>query len=284
LKIRPLGPADVAGICILVDADRLPGQPACTPERVRAVLTGRSTLDAWSWRQLASMRVLGAESASGELVGAGAVGRRPSGWRHLLWLHAREDRHVLDALVVNLLRGVRLADPVSAFSIGTELTVGLEGLPREHRSATHEAVLARGFTGTERWLYLRGLEPSPAPAVPFRRRGMGDIRVELAPGGRVVGGAELSLPAPGLGIIWWLEIDREHRRQGHGRQLLRAARQVLAEAGVTETILFVDQDSPGTPDRGPALALYLSEGFTIVDRLWSYRRGGPVPDEDEPDG
>ncbi len=248
-----------------------------------AVLTGRCTLDAWSWRQLATMRVLGVESASGELVGAGAIGRRPSGWRHVLWLHAREDRAVLDALLVNLLRGVRLADPVSAFSLSTELTVGLEGLPRAIRPATHEAVLARGFTGTERWLYLRGAEPSPVPAVPFRRRGLGDIRVELAPGGTVVGAAELGLPAPGLGVIWWLEIDPEQRHRGHGRQLLRAARHVLAEAGATETILFVDRDGPGTPDRGPALALYLAEGFTIVDSLWSYRRGGPPPDEDEPD-
>jgi ribosomal protein S18 acetylase RimI-like enzyme len=281
LKLRPLGPADAAAICALVDADRLPGQPACTPERVMAVLTGRSTLDAWSWRQLATMRVLGAESGSGELVGAGAVGRRPSGLRHLLWLHAHEDRQVVDALLVNLLRGVRLADPVSAFSLGTELTVGLEGLPVEARAATHEAMLARGFTGTERWLYLRGIEPSPAPAQPFRRRGVSDIRVELAPGGTAVGNAELGLPVPGLGVIWWLEIDPDQRRQGHGRQLLRAARQVLADAGATETILFVDRDSPGAPDRRPALALYLSEGFVIVDRLWSYRRGEAPPDEDE---
>ncbi len=201
MKLRPLGPSDVAGICSLADADRLPGQPACTPERVAAVLAGRSTHDAWSWRQLATMRMLGVESARGELVGAGAVGRRPSGWRHLLWLHAREDHQVLDGLLVNLLRGVRRADPVAAFSLSTELTVGLEGLPKESRPATHEAILARGFTGTERWLYLRGTEPSPAPTIPFRRRGRGDIRVELAPGGAAVGGAELSLPAPGLGVI-----------------------------------------------------------------------------------
>jgi len=283
LKLRPLGPGDVAGICALADADRLPGQPACTPERVAALLSGRSTHDAWSWRQLATMRVLGAESDSGELVGAGAVGRRPSGWRHLLWLHAREDRQVLDGLLVNLLRGVRLTDPVSAFSLSTELTVGVEGLPRDIRPATHEAVLARGFAGTERWLYLRATAPGPAPAVPFRRRGRGDVRVELTPGDAVVGSAELGLPAPGLGVIWWLEIDPDQRGHGHGRQLLRASRQVLAEAGATETILFVDRDSPGTPDRGPALALYLSEGFTVVDRLWSYHRGGPPPDEDEPE-
>ncbi|MGH9038716.1 MAG: GNAT family N-acetyltransferase, partial [Acidimicrobiia bacterium] len=198
---------------------------------------------------------------------------------HILWLHAREDRAVLDALLVNLLRGVRLADPVTAFSLTTELTVGLEGLPRESRATTHEAVLARGFTGAERWMYLRATEPSTRPELPFRRRGIGDMRVELAPGGRAVGGAELSLPAPGLGVIWWLEIDPGQRRHGHGRELLRAARAVLAEAGATETILFVERDSPEAPDRRPALALYLSEGFSIVEGLWSYSRGGPPPED-----
>ncbi len=89
-----------------------------------------------------------------------------------------------------------------------------------------------------------------------------------------MGGAELSLPAPGLGVIWWLEIEPEHRRRGLGRQLLRAARSVLAEAGASTTsILFVDHDDPKARDRRPALELYLAEGFTVVDHLWSYRRG-----------
>ena len=87
------------------------------------------------------------------------------------------------------------------------------------------------------------------------------------------GGAELSLPAPGIGVIWWLEIEPEHRRRGLGRQLLRAARSVLAEEGVAEVVLFVDHDDPTARDRRPALELYLAEGFTVVDHLWSYRRG-----------
>jgi ribosomal protein S18 acetylase RimI-like enzyme len=114
----------------------------------------------------------------------------------------------------------------------------------------------------------------------FRRRGRaGEMRVELACGTGSVGGAELSVPVPGLGVLWWLEVEPEHRRRGYGRQLLRAARQVLVEAEATETILFVDHDDPVERDRRPALELYLSEGFTVVDHLWSYHRGELPPEE-----
>jgi ribosomal protein S18 acetylase RimI-like enzyme len=282
VNVRPLGPDDVEPLCALIDADRLPGQPACTPERVRAVLAGRSTVDAWWWSQLATMRLVAADDASGRLVGAGALGRWPTGTRYLLWLHAAEDREVLDAILWSLLRGVRRADPTFAFWFATELSVGLEGLPRTARLHTHEALVARGFAGEDRWLYLRVTGAGPPPVEPYRIRGLaGDLRVELTVAGETVGGAEVGLPAPGLGVVWWLEIEPEHRRRGRGRELLRAARTVLAEAGAGEVILFVDRDDPVARDRRAALALYESEGFTVVDHLWSYRRGD-VPPKDRP--
>ena len=274
MNSRPLGPDDVGAICALVDRDRLPGQPACTPERVRTVLAGRSTTDPWWWRELATMRTIGLEGPDGSLVGAGALGRRRSGDRYLLWLHAGEIPELVEAALWPLLRGVRRGDPIFAFSAATELSVGLEGLPRRHRPAMHDALLARGFTGQDRWLYLTGPAAGDAPATPFRRRGHGaEVRVELDVDGRPVGGAELSLPAPGIGVIWWLEIEPGYRRRGLGRQLLRAARSVLAEEGVADVVLFVDHDDPDARDRRPALELYLAEGFTVVDHLWSYRRG-----------
>jgi ribosomal protein S18 acetylase RimI-like enzyme len=274
LNTRPLGPDDVEALCALVDRDRLPGQPECTPERVRTALAGRSTTDPWWWRELATMRTVGVEDADGVLVGAGAVGRRRSGDRYLLWLHAGEVPEVVEAVLWPLLRGVRRGDPIFAFWSATELAVGLEGLPQAHRPATHEALLARGFTGEDRWLYLVGPAGGPPPETPFSRRGLGsEVRVELEVDGRAVGGAELGLPTPGTGVIWWLEIEPEHRRRGLGRQLLRAARSVLAEAGVGDVVLFVDHDDPKARDRRPALELYLAEGFRVVDHLWSYRRG-----------
>jgi len=282
VKARPLGPDDVEGLCALVDRDRLPGQPACTPDRVRTALAGRSTTDPWWWRELATMRTVGVEGPGGALVGAGALGRRRSGDRYLLWLHGGEIPEIVEAVLWPLLRGVRRGDPVFAFWSATELSVGLEGLPHGHRRTTHEALLARGFTGQDRWLYLVGPAAGPRPETPFRRRGLGsEVRVELEVDGCAVGGAELSLPAPGIGVIWWLEIEPEHRRRGLGRQLLRAARSVLSEEGVAEVILFVDHDDPQARDRRPALELYLAEGFTVVDHLWSYRRG---EGQEEPGG
>ena len=274
MKARPLGPEDVEGVCALVDRDRLPGQPPCTPERVATVLAGRSTTDPWWWRELATMRTIGVEGPDGSLVGAGALGRRRSGDRYLLWLHAAETPEYVEAALWPLLRGVRRGDPVFAFWVATELSVGLEGVPLRHRPVTHEALLARGFSGADRWLYLTAPAAGPPPEAPFQRRGIGsELRVELEVDGRPAGGAELSRPAPGVGVIWWLEIEPEFRRRGLGRQLLRAARSVLTEEGASEVVLFVDHDDPKARDRRPALELYLAEGFTVVDHLWSYRRG-----------
>jgi len=274
VNTRPLGPDDVEGLCALVDRERLPGQPNCTLERVRTALAGRSTTDPWWWRELATMRTIGVEAPDGSLAAAGALGRRRSGERYLLWLHAGETPELVEGVLWPLLRGVRRGDPIFAFWSATELSVGLEGLPRQHRPATHEALLARGFTGEDRWLYLSAPAAGPAPETPFRRRGHGaELRVELEVEGSPVGGAELSLPAPAVGVIWWLEIEPEHRRRGLGRQLLRAARSVLAEEGAVDVILLVDHDDPKARDRRPALELYLAEGFTVVDHLWSYRRG-----------
>jgi ribosomal protein S18 acetylase RimI-like enzyme len=275
VKSRPLGPDDVEAVCALVDRDRLPGQPACTAERVQMSLAGRSRTDPWWWQELATMRTIGVVGPDGSLVGAGALGRRGNGDRYLLWLHAGEVPELVEAVLWPLLRGVRRDDPIFAFWSATELSVGLEGLPRRHRPATHGALLNRGFTGEDRWLYLTApAAAGPEPELPFRRRGHGtEVRVEVGPDSSPVGGAELSLPAPGIGVIWWLEIEPEHRRRGLGRQLLRAARSVLAREGVDDVVLFVDHDDSQARDRRPALELYLAEGFTVVDHLWSYRRG-----------
>lgn len=274
MKARPLGPDDIGAVCDLVDRDRLPGQPPCTPERVAMALAGRSTADPWWWGDLSTMRTVGVEGTDGSLVAAGALGRRSSGDRYLLWLHGGETKEHVEAALWPLLRGVRRGDPIFAFWAATELSVGLEGLPRRHRPATHEALLARGFTGEDRWQYLTAPAGGPAPETPFRRRGVGsELRVELDVGGKAAGGAELGVPAPGVGVIWWLEVEPEFRRRGLGRQLLRAARSVLAGEGVADVILLVDHDDPHLRDRRPALELYEAEGFTVVDHLWSYRRG-----------
>lgn len=278
MRVRPAGPGDADAICSLVDADRLPGQPPCTPERAQMALSGRGTADEWWWDQLAGHVVLGVEGADGRLVGAGAVGRRADGRRFLIWAHTREDRAVTDRLLAELLRGVGRAAPVEAFVVATELGVGLEGLPRAARPVTHDALVARGFIGADRWLYLRAATPGPPPAAPVVTAGdEHGLHLELrSPSGEALGDAEVAVAAPGVGILWWLGVEPRHQRQGHGREILRSARHALAAWGAEQTILVVDHDDPAARDRRPAVALYLSEGYEVVDHLWQYRRGAAV--------
>ncbi|MGH8999411.1 MAG: GNAT family N-acetyltransferase [Acidimicrobiia bacterium] len=266
-------PEDTDALCEIVDADRLPGQPRCSTAAVESTLAGACALSSWWWSQLRATRTVAVTSGD-ELLGAGAVGQRTDGFRYILWLHGREEPAVVSSLLVDLLRGVRRSHPTFAFCFATDLAVGLEGLPRQRRPATYAALLGRGFTATDRWLYLHARGPGPAATGTFRTLGHhGEMRVEMSVDGDTVGEAEMSVPHPGSGVLWWLEVDGRHRRRGYGRQLLRAARQALAGEGATETILFVDHDRPSERDRRPALSLYRSEGFEVIDHLWSFARG-----------
>lgn len=272
--VRPIRPADLGPVCELVNADALEGQPPCTLEQVAGVVAGTSAAGSWSWEHMTAVRTLVAVSAIGEVVGAGAVGRGADGHPHVLWLHAREDRALIDTLLFNLLRGVRRSAPVYAFEAATDLAVAVEGLPWLHRPETHAALLTRGFTGTPRWLYLCASGPGPAPELPVRVVGRaGELRIETTDGGATIGGADVSLTGPDTGVVWWLEVDRTHRRSGFGRALLRGARQALADAGAGTVVLVVDLGGVAGADRRWALRLYEREGFEVVAELLAYRRG-----------
>jgi ribosomal protein S18 acetylase RimI-like enzyme len=275
--IRDIRADDFGPVCALVAADRLPGQPPCTPERLAAVVEGRSQAGAWRWEQLTGVRTLVAVTPDGDVGGAGAVGRGADGHPHLLWLHAREERDVVDALLFNLLRGFRRGRPAFAFDAATDVSPAVEGLPAAHRPVTAAALVRSGFTGRARWLYLCAAGAGPAPDVPIRVIGRsGDCRVEASGPAGPVGGAEVGLTGPGTGVIWWLEVEPSHRRAGYGRALLRGARRALADAGASSTVLLVDLDAGAERDRRGALHLYGSEGFEVVDELWSYERGRPT--------
>lgn len=276
MKARPLAPDDLGPLCALVDADRLAGQAPCCPARLEAVLAGRSKASAWQWEQLSRLRNVGVEDGSGALVGAGAAARDGDGVPQVLWLHAGEDRRVVDAVVFNLLRGVRgsAGAGAGAFGLASDLAPVVEGLPRAARPATHASLLDRGFAGTDRWLYLRAAGAGAAPTLPHRTVGhAGELRIEVPDAaGATLAAAEIGLLGPETGVVWWLEVDPGHRRAGWGRQALRAARHALAGLGATGSVLVVDHDAPTERDRRPALALYQAEGYEIVDHLWSYRR------------
>jgi ribosomal protein S18 acetylase RimI-like enzyme len=274
LTIREIGPDDFGPVCELVAADALPGQAPCSPDRVAAVAAGRSLAGAWRWEQLTGVRTLVAVGPGGEVAGAGAVGRGADGHPHLLWLHAREDRATLDALLFNLFRGLRRSAPAYAFDAATDLAPAVEGLPAGRRPVTAAALAGRGFVGRARWLYLCADGAGPEPAVPIRVTGRGgDLRVEASEGGAPVGAAEVSRTGPATGVIWWLEVEPPYRRAGYGRAVLRGARRALAETGASSTVLLVDLEAHAAREREWALSLYHSEGFAVADELWSYQRG-----------
>lgn len=82
------------------------------------------------------------------------------------------------------------------------------------------------------------------------------------------------MPAPPIGVLWWIGVDPAHRGQGHGCQILASALDLLHQNGAREVILYVDDDAPGDdPERGrrAANALYDRAGFTEVDRLCFYQ-------------
>lgn len=94
---------------------------------ISEALAGQPTQDRWWWQRLACRHAFAATTADNELLGAAGIGEDTSDNRFLLWLHAREDRAVIDALLE-----ATIADhpgPLYAFWFATTLGVALEGLP-----------------------------------------------------------------------------------------------------------------------------------------------------------
>jgi hypothetical protein len=52
LAVRPYRRTDAAAVLELINADRLPGQPACTMSMLDEALAGRSVIDAAWWEEL----------------------------------------------------------------------------------------------------------------------------------------------------------------------------------------------------------------------------------------
>lgn len=276
VDLRPFdNSADRSAALRLINLDRLPGQPEVTGALLGDALAGRSEIDGAWWAALHSRYAITA-TAGGRVRGLMAFADSKDGYRYLLWLHANEDPAVIAALVEYFAQG-RL--PQRAFWFATALTTGVEGLPAEHRPATHEALVGHGFTGHDYWLYMRG------PTAPYAERPAEVIELDhgrawhlvLREAGREIGRAEVSLgtrtaAAPGTGVLWWISVDEHVRGRGLGRRLLAHALAVLHEAGAREAVLFVDHDDPLNRSREAAIKLYERFGFVVIDRLWSYER------------
>ncbi|MFF4645884.1 GNAT family N-acetyltransferase [Streptomyces sp. NPDC001389] len=279
--LRPYTSADVRQVLALVDADRLPGQPAATPAMLAEALAGRSPIDAGWWAELGPPVTRVAAESDGRVVGVISWALRPKdGVGMILWLHCQEDPRIADVLIGHAL-GTFGPIPVQAFQFATALTRGVEALPRRHRAVTHAALRRAGFRSERLWRYL--LIDLPARGLPHA----GGVRIAPEPGdsharrleirhGDAAAEAEavIGLPVEGVGALWWIGVRPEFRRKGLGRALLGSALEALDAHGARAAFLYVEANAAagGENDRTAATSLYRSSGFTQVDSLHSYQR------------
>lgn len=277
--MRLYRPEDEPGVQELIDADRLPGQQRCTPEQLAAARRGPLALAGW---------VMSARPGIGVLADAE---ERPRGvvayasWTDartgvICWAYGREDPPVLRAILGHACAELAHCPKIDAFVGAPPGPLGPGGLPRARRAATHDALVEAGFTGRCQGAYLHCAlpgDPSPAKLV-------ADVfPCEVPPGHRLIvrDGAEPVAEAvvgagPGrTATVYWIETRHTHRGRGLGRKLLGQALALLAEQGACEVALVIDDVPARPPESEAAARLFGSFGFTLVDRLWTYRRQHP---------
>ncbi|MGP3985141.1 GNAT family N-acetyltransferase [Streptomyces sp. KR80] len=264
----------------LINADRLPGQPAASSAMLAETLHGRSRVDASWWQELQTPATQVAVNVAGTALGVMSSALRPKDNAGLiLWLHCRETPTVADALISHALNHFG-ARTVYAFHFASALTMGLEALPVRHRPATHAALERAGFFGEDLWRYMRAdLPAQDMPRLTPTRIGPSPEdkdaqRLEVHEHGKAIAEAVIGRPMDGIGVLWRIEVQPSARRRGLGRAMLGTALDHLAGLGAAEVILYVDDDtSPGAErDRTAANSLYESAGFSEIDRLHSYTR------------
>ena len=280
LEVGRLRYEELPAVIQLVNADLLPGQPGCGRHALDTALRGQSPVDAGWWRELGSVQAVAARRGA-TVVGAASyaiASADRSGW--LLWLHAGENRVVVEALVDHVLGQLTGTSHLYAFWIATALSLGLEALPVEQRPVTHEVLQSRGLVGRDSWRYLvlpverpavEGPSEQVAQAVPVS--GPGEIptwRLVIGDREQPAAAAEVALAADGCGVLWWIEVEPGERGRGIGRRLLRQAVRFLALRGARTVAALVDHADPRDRDPRPVLRLLGSAGFQEVDRLWSY--------------
>jgi len=278
LQIRALREKDLPSLLALINADRLPSQPECTLQDIQDAVAGKATIDSGWWNALGTIHTLVVTSDT-SIVGAASYGIRKqdgssfAGAGFLLWLHANERRDVTDLLVSYICSALRHCPHLYAFWIATPLTLGVEGLPQQHRPMMHEVLLRRGFTGADEWVYMKGPiqteETTTVAEVELVNTGW---KLLVHDDSKQVAEAEIGLGRDARGVLWWIEVQESQRGRGIGKNLLLQARKMLGDAGAKEIILYVDHDDPRQRDRTAALHLYRSQGFCVVDHLWSYHK------------
>ena len=283
MNIREIRQQDLLTVVELIRADALPGQPLCTIEDVQNALVGRAEIDQGWWEALVTIRTIVA-TLGNEIIGVASYGIRKhdtssfADCGFLLWLHARENQEVTEALLSSILSALHACPRIYTFWIATPLTLGVEALPVEHRPVMHRVLLSHEFIGADEWLYMKGpviTQQPPLDKIAEVKQVKNGWKLLLHEGKEQVAEAEIGLGKDQRGVLWWIEVQEEWRGHGFGKQLLLQARKILGDAGAQEVLLYVDHDDLAQRNRVPAIHLYQSQGFTVIDHLWSYWKGVP---------
>ncbi|QDN55467.1 GNAT family N-acetyltransferase [Streptomyces sp. RLB3-17] len=277
--VRPYRPEDEPGVRELIDADRLPGQPHCTPEKLAAARRAPASLVGWAGPARPQISVLA--DVEGRAHGVIAY----LSWTDvksgvICWVHAHENPPALRALLGHALAALAHCPQIEAFVGAPPGPLGPGGLPRTRRGATHDALLRTGFTGRRQGCYLHvvlPVEPPPAKLVAdvFPCDFPQGHRLIIREAAEPVAEAVISVGPDRTATVYWIETLLTHRRCGLGRKLLSQALALLAEQGANEVALVVDDASQPTTDCQAAPQLFDSFGFTVVDQLWTYRHLPP---------
>jgi ribosomal protein S18 acetylase RimI-like enzyme len=285
MNIRTFTWRDMPAVLELLHADQLPSQSRTTAQDVQRAFAGQAIIDQKWWEALAVIRTIVATQGS-EVLGVASFGiqkkepfatLQPDGSGCLLWLHAHEDRPVIEALLSAVSTELQEYPRIYAFWFATPLTLGIEGLPVAHRPATHQALLERHFVGKDDWLYMAGPIVTQAEQIAAVEKTSRGWTLSLQEGDERIAEATVSLGKDRLGVLHWLWVREDRRGQGLGTRLFLQARKVLGDAGAQTVLLFVDHDDPEERNRMPAIRLYQRHGFEVIDHLWSYWRGTPPP-------
>ncbi|MGP3912923.1 DUF5994 family protein [Nonomuraea sp. 10N515B] len=269
-RIRRYRDADRESVLALIDADRLPGQPPCTPDLLDEAVAGTSRRDPDPWADIRhpSIDVLVDPDGHAAGVVSYAVHRDRSAGQ-ILWLHGREILDVVEALVSHALRGLGGGKPVHAFTAA--LGLGLAALPTGRRPVTRKVLEHAGFVARNSWRYLRRTTPCDlrGTACPLV-----EVVASAAPSGWLLkardddSSAELVAQEPidGLGVLWWFSAADDHGDPTLERALLLQADALLREHGASEAILY----AVGDPES--SAALFDAAGFAEIDHLVSFTR------------
>ncbi|MGI5285720.1 DUF5994 family protein [Nonomuraea polychroma] len=269
-RMRRYRDSDRESVLALIDADRLPGQPSCTPEMLDQALAGTSHRDPDPWADIEHPRIDVLVDPGSHVVGAVSYAvHRDRSAGQILWLHGREILDVVAALVSHALRELGGGKPVHAFT--AVLGLGLAALPTGRRPVTRKALEHAGFAARNSWRYLRRGTSFDLPATTSP---LVEVVASKAPPGWWLkvhdddSAAELvaQQPIDGLGILWWFSAADGHADPALERALLLQGEALLREHGAAETILY----AAGDPEQSGAL--FDDAGFAEVDHLVSFTR------------